>query len=100
MIPVSPPQLPRDESLQCGIALVHESATSRATERQSLPEYQRLAVVEYVALAIVRCGRSGRLVPKLRTPLDRQGLSIRFSFARLVIKFYTEMNRICLKISD
>lgn len=70
---MSPPELPRDETLQSGIALVHKSAASTVAEGQRVPEYQ-LAIVEYVALSVVGRRRSWRLVPGHRAPLDRQGL--------------------------
>jgi len=52
-IPVSSPQFPRNESLQSWIALIYESAISRAAEGQSFPEYQRMTIVKYIALAVV-----------------------------------------------
>lgn len=68
------PQLPRDESLQGGIALVDEGAVASSAEVHSLPEYHRVAIVKYVALAVVGRGRSWRLISELGTPLDRQCL--------------------------
>lgn len=72
--PVSPPQLPADEALQCRIAFVDQSSTSPSAEGLSLPEVEGLSVVKYVALSVVGGRASRGLIPELRTPLDGQGL--------------------------
>jgi len=71
---VSAPQLPADESLQGGVALVDEGASPALAQGQRLAESLRLAVVENVALAVVGGGAAGRLVAELRTPLNGQSL--------------------------
>lgn len=71
---VPSPQLPADETLQGRIALVDQRAAARPAERERIAQRHRLPVVEDVALAVVRGGRTGWLVAEGRTPLDRQGL--------------------------
>lgn len=68
------PQLPADEALERRVALVHERASSTATECQRLPQVQRLSVVEDVTLAVVCRSAAWRLISELRTPLYRQRL--------------------------
>lgn len=67
---MSPPELPADESLKCGVAFVHQRPSAAPAEGQRLPELERLAVVEDVALPVVGGSAAGRLVPELRTPFD------------------------------
>lgn len=71
---MSPPELPADKPLECGVALVHQGAPAAPAERQRLPELERLPVVEDVALPVVGGRAAGRLVPELRAPLDGQRL--------------------------
>lgn len=72
--PVPAPQLPADEALQRGVAVVDECPSACAAELQRLAEVERLAVVENVALSVVRGRGAGRLVPEHGAPLDRQRL--------------------------
>ena len=61
--PVSPPELPAQESLQGGIGLVHEGAASLRAETLRLQEVTRLVIVEDVALSIVSSRAARSLVP-------------------------------------
>ena len=61
--PVSPPQLPGEETLEGGVGLVHQGASSLAAERVGLLEVPGLVVVENVTFPVVG-GRAARpLVP-------------------------------------
>lgn len=71
---MTPPQLPTDESLQRRIALTDQRTATGSTEGQCVQKVQRLAVVEDVALAIVRGQSSRRLIAEGGTPLDGQRL--------------------------
>lgn len=75
---MSPPELPRDETLQSRIALVHQRTAPIVAEGPRLFEYHLAILVEDVALSVVGGRRSWRLVPELGAPLDRQGLRLFF----------------------
>lgn len=68
---VPSPQLPTYEALQSGVALVHQGTTPSHTEGESVPEFERLTVVEYVALAVVGRSATWRLISELGATLYR-----------------------------
>lgn len=84
--PVPAPELPADEALEGGVALVDKAPPAAATEGQGLLEGQRLPVVEDVALAVVSGRRAGRLVSELGAPLDRQCLQPRHHLPRYTLQ--------------
>ena len=90
---MSPPQFPRNKPLQRWIAFVHQGTTSRTTEGQRLPEYQRLPIIEYVTFPIVGRCRAWWLISKLRTSLDGKGLLTKESITVLLTPCADELIR-------
>lgn len=70
-LPVSPPQFPTDEALQCRITFIHQCTAATTTECQSVAKTQRLSIIEDVTFSVIRGRTSRRLVTKLRTSFDR-----------------------------
>lgn len=67
---MSSPQLPANKTLQRWITFVHQRATSRPAEGQRVAELQRLSVIEYITLPVVRGSAAWWLIPELGASFD------------------------------